>query len=72
MATAIQAEAEKSQEDGSDPEKKTEPHPWTPSAAEQEVELKIGNLVHLAIRSIRDGTPENCLERLARLSTFRI
>jgi len=72
MATATHAETDKSQEEGSDPEKRTEPRPWTPSAAEQVSALKIGTWVHLAIHSSRDGTPENCLDRLARLSTFRI
>lgn len=72
MATATHAETEKSHEDGSDPQKRTEPHPWTPSPAEQIFALKTAIWVHLAIHSSRDGTPENCLERLARLSTFRI
>ena len=72
MATATNVETEKSQEDGSDPEKRTEPHPWTPSPAEQKSALKNGTWVHLAIHASRDGTPEKCLERLARLSTFRI
>lgn len=72
MAAATHAETERSQEDGSDLEKKTEPRPWTPSAAEQASALKNGTWAHLAIHLSRDGTPENCLERLARLSTFRI
>lgn len=72
MATATHAETEKGQEDGSDPEKRTEPHPWTPSPTDQKSALKNRTGVHLAIHSSRDGTPENCLERLARLSTFRI
>lgn len=72
MATATQAETEKRQEDGSDSEKKTEPHPWTPFLAEQTSAQKNGARAHRVVRTAWMDPPENCLERLARLSTFRI
>lgn len=72
MATAAHAETGTSQEDGSDPHKRTEPRPWIPPVTEQASALKDQTKVPLAFQLAWDGPPQHCLERLARLSTFRI
>lgn len=70
MATAGLAETEKGQEEGF--KKKTEPRPWIPSVEDRGTTLVHRIKADLAAGLDGVGPPEKCMERLARLSTFRI